>query len=148
MNINNRRCGECGQKTLALVNVKNNFVAIWREYPQVFITVNLELAECQNCGNHIVISAKQYDQAIENSLRDQVAQFIDITKGKTGLKSHELAKIIGITPTYLSSLHSKTKTPSFQVWNILKAIAIDPVEMCKKLDPKYNVVKENILLHA
>ncbi len=148
MNIKNRRCGECGLKSLTVVNVKNNYSSIWSDFPQVFVTVDLEMAKCQNCGNHIVTSASKYDAAMEKSIRDQASQFIDIIRSKTNLKSHELAAFIGITASYLSSLHSKTKTPSFQVWNLLKVVAIDPVEMCKKLDPSYNVIKENILLHA
>jgi len=149
MNLLNRRCGECGHRELTWVNGKNKFTTPWRDFPLVFVTVDLEVIQCKHCGNYITYDAKKVDQAIEASLCSQTRQFIDIIKSKTNLKSKEVATILGISPAYLSSLHSGAKVPSFQLWNFLKAIvAVDPVELCKKLDPEFNVVKEDILLHA
>ena len=144
-----RQCGECGERKLAFVNGKNKFKTPWKDFPLVFVTVDLELLQCQHCGNFITYDADQVDRAIEASLCSQTRQFIDIIKSKTNLKSKDIAHMFGIAPTYLSSLHSGAKVPSFQIWNFLKAIvAVDSIEICKKLDPEFNVVKEDILLHA
>ena len=143
-----RQCGECGERQLAIVNGKNTFTTPWRDFPLVFVTVDFEVLQCQNCGNFITHDADSVDRAIEASLCSQTRQFIDIIKSKTHLKSKDIAALIGISPTYLSSLHSGARYPSFQIWNFLKVTALDPVEMCRKLNPELDVVNVDLLLHA
>ena len=150
MKRQNVRCGECGERKSQLKNVKGIMTTPWKDYPVAYVTKDLELLVCHSCGN-IIISGedtKKVDTAVEASVRDQTAQFIDIIKSKGQISVEDLAGIIGVSYQYLSSLHTRNKTPSFQLWNLLKVMTISPNEMIRMLDPNFDIRKENILLRA
>jgi len=150
MDISKRRCGNCAERRLALKNVRGEFKSPWRDFPVAFVTVDLSLWTCANCGNSVMIGgdAEKIDAAYELSVRDQAAQFIDVIRSKTGIGSGQLAELIGVSPQHLSSVHSGKQRPSFSLWNFLKMIATDPVVMVKKANPNLDIIRENILLRA
>lgn len=144
------RCGECGDRKFERKNVKGQFSAPWRDFSRAYLTKDLNLLICGNCGNYAIVDddAKKIDESIESSIRDQAAQFIDIIKSKTGISSATLAFTIGISPEYLSTIYNQKQTPKFQLWNLLKVIAGDPVKLIAELDPNRDFRKENLLLRA
>ena len=146
MDISKKRCGECGQMVLKFENVKNKFTTPWKDFPVVYLTVDHEMAVCQNCGNKIEADYDQLNDAIKASIVDQTRQFIDIIKNKSDIKLGKLAAMMGITPSYLSSLHAGSKIPSFLLWNTLKIVALNPKDMCSQLDPEFDIIKENLLI--
>lgn len=144
------RCGECGERKFERKNVKGQFSAPWRDFSRAYLTKDLSLLTCGGCGNYAIIDddAKKIDESIEASIRDQAAQFIDIIKSRTGISSVKLASLIGVSPEYLSTIYNQKLTPKFQLWNILKITASDPVKLTKELDPNRDIRKENLLLRA
>lgn len=150
MDLSNKKCGECGARAFALKNVRGQWKHPWKDFPSVYITKDLELWVCQECGNtaSTLGDPEKTDAAVETSIRDQASQFLDIIKSKSGLTFEEIATRIGVDPSWLSSLRSKKATPSFHLWNLLKVTAIDPKIMTERLDPNYDIVAQNILLRA
>jgi len=150
MDLSNKTCGECGAKAYTRKNMKGHWKHPWKDFPSVFFTEDLVLWSCGECGSYAVTGGdtQKIDQAAEASIRNQASQFLDIIKSKSGLSFEEIASRIGVAPSYLSSLRTKKKTPSFHLWNVLKVMAIDPKQMTDRLDPDYDIEAENILLRA
>jgi DNA-binding Xre family transcriptional regulator len=140
MKYENRLCPECGEKKFALANVKHDYKAPWKDYQSMPIIVDLELYKCGNCGNIAANGAdlKKIDQAIETSIRLSTRLFLEQILTDSRFKKKKLADYLGLTPEYLSQLVNEKATPKFQVWNTLKAIAIDPEAMLKKFDPNFD----------
>lgn len=145
-----RRCGECGEKIFKRRNLNGSVSMPWRDFPIAYVTKDLELWTCENCGNYVITAgdAEKIDAAVEASIRDQTSQFIDIIKSKSGKSLEELSAIIGISPQYLSNIRNEKRTPSFHLWNLLKIIAICPKDLIQKMDPSLDIRKENLLLRA
>jgi DNA-binding transcriptional regulator YiaG len=150
MELSQKRCGKCGEQTLKKINVNGVASFPWKDFPAVFITRDLELWTCASCGETAMTrgDAQRTDEAIEGTIRDQTSQFIDIIKSKAGVTGIVLAEMVGVSPTYLSSLHSGKRTPSFQLWNLLKMIAMDPTKMTSMANPHRDIRKETLLLRA
>lgn len=151
MSFEKTRCGECGTKDAFVVqNVKCRHARPWKDFPVAYITRDLELWVCNKCGNvgYPAEKAKEIDEAIEGSIKDQARQFIDIIKSRSRFSIQEIARRLGVSYTHLSTIHSGANTPSFQLWNELKAVAMDPQRMMEMLDPSRNPVDENIMLRA
>lgn len=150
LDISNKKCGECGKKAYIQKEFSGKWNHPWQDFPCVFLMEKISLWTCSNCNNVASVKgdAELLDKIIENSIREQASQFIDIIKSKGNIHGEEIAHLIGISPSYLATLHKKNKTPSFNLWNELKAIAIDPKVMIKRLDPSFDLLKEKILLRA
>ena len=150
MDLSKKACGECGAKAYARRAVSGHWKHPWKDFPSVFVTEELVLWVCGECGCSAVTQgdAERIDSAVEASIRDQASQFLDVIKSKSGLSFEEIAGRLGVAPSYLSSLRSKRKTPSFHLWNVLKVMAIDPKQMAERLDPNLDIEAENILLRA
>jgi len=118
--------------------------------PRVFLMVDLNLWKCKACGASAVTpgNAARIDAAVEESIRAQASQFLDVIKSKSGLSFDEIGARLGTAPSYLSSLRTMKKTPSFHLWNVLKLLAIEPKVMIERLDPDYDISGENLLLRA
>lgn len=116
----------------------------------MFLTKRLELWVCGSCGAFAIApgDVKKIDEAIEGSIRSQVAQFLQIIHAKSGLTYETIALRLGYSNVYISSLKNQNKTPSFNIWNQLKAIAISPKAEMDKLDPDFDIIKHNLLLRA
>ncbi len=144
------RCGECGERKFGWQNVNGKFTTAWRDYPRAFLTKDLDLLVCGNCGNYAIVDdeADKIDLAMDASVRDQTAQFIDVIKSKAGITAAKLASAVGVSPEYLSMLSNEKKTPAYRVWNILKIIARDPKRITMEMDPNWDLRKENLLLRA
>ena len=144
------RCGECGERKFEEQNVRGKFSAPWRDFPRAYLTKDLLLPICANCGNYAIVDdeAERMDETMEASVRDQASQFIDIIKSKADVTAVKLASLIGVTPEYISMLSNRKNTPSYQIWNMLKLIATDPKKITTELDPNWDIRKENLLLRA
>ena len=150
IDFSTKKCSECGNKTYKRTEFSGKWNHPWQNYPCVFLLEDISLWACTHCKNIASIKgdAENLDRVIENSIREQTLQFIDIIRSKGQISNEKIAILIGISPSYLASLHKKKKTPSFTLWNELKAIAIAPEEMIKRLDPSWDLLKENLLLRA
>lgn len=150
MNLSKKHCGKCGEQALKKINVNGVASFPWKDYPAVFVTRDLDLWTCGACGEHALTrgDSKRTDEVIEATICEQTAQFIDIIKAKAKISSASLAEMVGVSAAYLSSLHNKKKTPSFQLWNLLKIIAIDPNKIISLADPRRDIRKEGLLLRA
>lgn len=144
------RCGECGNRDLERRNMKGVLKTPWKDFPTVYLTKDLELWHCPRCGNtpYEGHDPERVDEAVEASVRDQASQFIDIIRSKADLSMEELARRIGISREYMSGIRSQKRTPSFTVWNVLKAIATDPKAMIERFDPELDPADANLLLRA
>jgi hypothetical protein len=105
---------------------------------------------CSVCNSYATVSsdAQMIDQAIEQSIREQISQFLDIIHSKSGLNFEVIAQRLGYSPSYISTLRQKNATPAFKLWNQLKSIAINPQLEMMNLDPDYNILEHNLLLRA
>lgn len=150
MDMTKKKCGECGEKSYAYKTIYGHWEHPWKDFPSVFVTKKLELWICTSCQNYAILAgdAEKIDAAIQSSVQDQVSQFLDIIKSKSGLSFEEIALRIGYTPSYLASLKQKNKIPSFKIWNQLKSIAVDPTMELEKLSPNFDIIRKNILLRA
>ena len=144
------RCGECGKREFKLCNVNGKFTAPWKTFPKVFLTKDLELPICQNCGNYAIVGdgAERMNAALEASIRDQTAQFITIIKSKSGMTAAKLGEIVGVSAEYLSLLSKEKRTPTYKLWNLLKIIARDPRRIALEMEPNWDLRKENLLLRV
>ena len=151
MDLSKKKCGECGTTdAYSLKNVKGHWKHPWKDFPGVFLMVDLNLWKCKACGASAVTpgDAARIDAAVEESIRAQASQFLDVIKSKSGLSFDEIGARLGTAPSYLSSLRTMKKTPSFHLWNVLKLLAIEPKVMIERLDPDYDISGENLLLRA
>ncbi len=67
-----RQCGECGEGNFKFVNGKNTFKTPWKDFSMVLVSVDIELLQCQYCGNFVTLDAEKLDAAIESSLRNKI----------------------------------------------------------------------------
>ncbi len=150
LDISKKACSECGQRCYQRQKVRGLWKHPWQDFPCIFLLEEVQVWICSNCKNVASVKgdAEKLDSVIESSVREQTSQFIEIIKAKTGVTNERIAQLIGISPSYLASLNSQKRTASFNLWNELKAIAIDPEEMIKRLDPSWDLLKENLLLRA
>ena len=140
MNLLNKRCGECGEKAYVKQSIKGQWKKPWKDFPSIFLTKQLELYMCSSCGAYVsgAGDAGKIDEAIENSIRDQVSQFLDIIHSKSGLNFETIAQRLGYSASYISTLRQKNATPAFKLWNQLKSISIDPSYEMKNLGASEN----------
>jgi hypothetical protein len=150
MDLSKRRCGECGQKGYEKLAIKGHWRKPWKDFPSIFLTKDLEIWICSNCGAYASASsdAAKIDEAVESSIRDQVSQFLDIIHSKSGLTFEVIAYRLGYSPSYISTLRQRNATPAFKLWNQLKSISIDPKKEMANLDPDFDIIENNILLRA
>lgn len=152
MDYSKRRCGECGNKSFSQKNVHGIWNRPWKDFPVIFMTNDHFVWTCDSCGNEGVdgSSGAETDELIEKSIRNQASQFLDVIKSKSGLNFEELAKRLGITPSYISELRKEKKTPSYSIWTMLKLCARYPEHLKDGdvLDPQYDIERANILLRA
>ena len=92
--------------------------------------------------------AARIDDVVENSIRDQVSQFLNIIHSKSGLSFEVIAQRLGYSPSYVSTLRQRNATPAFKLWNQLKAVALNPKLEMANLDPDYDVIGNNVLLRG
>jgi hypothetical protein len=135
-----KRCGNCGSFEIAKRPKFGPFA--WRDFSSVFVSKPLDIVQCTQCSEEMgtVQDSKKADQAIEETIRKDVSDFIRRVLAREGCLQAELAHRLGITPEYLSTLLSeKTKSvPSFQVYNFLKTMAFDD-RAYQIADPRLNV---------
>lgn len=150
MDLSNKRCGECGQKAYVKRSIKGQWKKPWKDYPSVFLTKTLEVWVCSSCGHYASAArdAARIDNAVENSIRDQTSQFLDIIHSKSGLTFDVIAQRLGYSASYISTLRQRNATPAFKLWNQLKSISTDPKKEMAILDPDYDIIEQNILLRA
>ena len=150
MNLTNKRCGECGEKSYQLMTISGQWQKVWKDYPSVFLTQNLELWVCTSCKSHAITpgDATKIDKAIEASIRDQTRQFLVRIKEQTKLNYGEIARRLGYKPSYISSLKKMNLTPAFKLWNQLKAVTFDPKGEMERLNPDLDIIAANLLLRV
>lgn len=146
MEIEKRPCSECGKKALVKTNVSENFSTPWKDYKSVPVVVELEIFVCNSCGNYALSSEdlRKIDQAAESSVRIWTRMFIDSILKKSHFKQHKLAEYLGLSSVYLSELRQEKRTPKFQLWNILKIVALDPDQTLQKLNPQYVIRRKDL----
>lgn len=137
------KCGNCGSKK---VESKDQYSKgfPFRDYPLVFLETNLKIKECLDCGE-LVISlkdSKNLNEAILNSINININKYINIFKER-GIKQKELAKILGVSPEYLSEIKSGRKQPAFLLFNFLKTLAYSK-ESLEIATPDFNTTKEKL----
>ena len=150
MDLSNKRCGECGAKKYSRQLIRGKWNKPWKDFPSVFLTQELELWVCGSCGSHAITpgDSQKIDKAIEESIRNQISQFLELIHSKSGQTYESIAQRLGYSSAYISSLKNGNKTPAFKLWNQLKSIAIAPQTEMEKLDPNYDIIKNNLLLRA
>lgn len=150
MDLSNKHCGECGAKEYSKQIIHGKWNKPWKDFPSVFLTRELELWVCGSCGSHAITpgDSSKIDKAIEDSIRSQAGQFLEIIHSKSGQTYESIAHRLGYSSAYISSLKNNNKTPSFRLWNQLKSIAIAPKSELEKLDPDYDILESKLLLRA
>jgi hypothetical protein len=150
MDLSKKRCGECGQKAYVKQSIKGHWKKPWKDFPSVFLTKSLDVWVCSACAAYASVpgDAARIDDAVENSIRDQVSQFLNIIHSKSGFSFEVIAQRLGYSPSYVSTLRQKNATPAFKLWNQLKAVSINPKLEMANLDPDYDIIGNNILLRA
>ncbi|MEO5968556.1 MAG: hypothetical protein ABIQ95_01410 [Bdellovibrionia bacterium] len=131
-----KRCGNCGSSKIATKNQKGKSFP-WRDYEAVRLDASLNLIECSECGELILKDSDigNLDEAVEQSIRKQVAQMVDKIIMREDCSQVELASHLGVSKEYLTEIKSGRKIPKFQLYNFLKTIAIEG-KAYKASDPK------------
>lgn len=132
------RCGECASRNIKKTDLRGQRF-LWKDYPSVLLTKDFSAAQCEDCGEIVFTGsdAKDFDEAIRRSIKQQVATFIDvILEREPGLTQTTLAERLGISPEYLSEIKSGRKQPAFGVFNFLKTLALDK-KAFKESDPEF-----------
>jgi DNA-binding Xre family transcriptional regulator len=121
-----KRCGNCGSTHIALQLIRKPVP--WRDYPAVVMLKPPKVLTCSDCGELILMAGETrlIDQAVEETLKMQVKQFIDVVLSREKVSQVELAERIGMTSEYLSVIKAQKKIPSYQIFNLLKILALVP----------------------
>ncbi len=121
------RCGECGSKDTAYQNVKGKFFP-FESFNKVKLSTDLDLCQCNKCGSTILApgDAERLDLALELTIKNSVAEYIENIVKKTSWKQAEMADYIGFTPVYISELKKGRKVPEFKTFNYFKILSECP----------------------
>lgn len=133
-----RLCGNCGAKAVRQVNLKDSwFNEPWKDYPRVFLSHDVLQYQCEKCGEYAGSrdSAAAFDEAVQKSIQDQVAQFIVRIKKKSRLSLVEIAARIPMGYQHLSDLKNHRSFPSYHFWALLHSIYKNP-DLLDQLDPR------------
>jgi hypothetical protein len=93
----------------------------WRDFPGVWLPIGMV-----------------DDAAIEKEIKKQVRNFIDIIAAKVPNPVPRLAAGVGASREFINDQYNGRDAPYFQIWNLLKIIAIDPEKMMNSLDPTFD----------
>ena len=121
----NKRCGNCGSSETAPKPSRGPLP--WKDYKGVLLEKPIVLLTCQKCGNHLLSGhdIEKLDAAIEESIRAQVAQYIEKILSREECRQIDLAAVLGVTPEHLSAIKNGSRIPSFQTFNFLKTLALN-----------------------
>jgi len=103
-------------------NVQGRWGMPCGHFPFVKVTTPLELPECPQCGN-VVLPGDVFDAvdaALQTSTLTLVKNDLDFLKTEMGLNYKFIARILGITPEYLSMVLNGKKNPSFGLVQMLR----------------------------
>ena len=137
-----RRCGECGSTEVKLSDILGTQVP-YKDYPSVLISKSHDFHRCMKCGNFVFKSGepKILDGIITESITEQVQLFISLITDREGCEQQELAKHLGVTPEYLSSIKNG-RIPGFQTFNFLKTLAFSGHTTFETSRPSFNFLKK------
>lgn len=133
-----RPCGNCGALAIKQINLKDVwFNEPWKDYPRVYVSHEVLQYQCGKCGEFAGTkdSAKAFDEAIRESIQDQVGHFIARIKEKTRLSLVEIAARIPMGYQHLSDLKNHRSFPSYHYWALLHSIYKNP-DLLDQLDPR------------
>lgn len=133
-----RQCGNCGNKTMQLQNVKGPFP--WKDFSAVSLLEPIELLKCSTCGElgYRPKDTETIDRGVEATIRALTEKFIETIISREKCSQLNLAQRIGITPEYLSVIKNGTRTPGFQTFNMLKILVEEPSAFAAS-DPGFNI---------
>ncbi len=128
ISIKKLRCGECGHVGLVMKDLANWYRTPYRDFPNVLITEPVEMPVCSKCNNLIIPGdrSKDFDEAIEKSIEKFVTNTLKDILSIGGMTGKKLAKLIGVTPEYISMLLNHKKKASFQLTQLLLLIKLYP----------------------
>ena len=134
-----KTCSSCGGSNLALCDILGQSFP-FRDFKSVKITVpGIKLVQCQDCSeiylNRKLNDAESLDQAIRNSLKDQINYLVRQIKQAAGINQIAIASRVGITASHLCRIKSGSEIPSFKTYNFLKVLAAFP-QAIEISDPK------------
>ena len=136
-------CQECGNHMKLESAVGKKFP--WRDYPSLTLMTNVTVMTCPHCGNMGMDGKdlKALDEGLSQSATKQVIAFLARIKEQTELSQERIAKLVGVTPQYLSKVLHGGQVPSYSLWNYLKAFASHPRVMAETLNAEYPI--ENLM---
>lgn len=139
-------CPVCGGSVITK-NLKGSTMP-WKDFPFVDLSVDLKAEACKECNEVFLRGSdiKKLDLGLEKSIRAQTSIYLDVLKRDTKCNQKSIAKLIGLTESYISDLIGRKKTPSYQVFNHLKILAKNPREI-KRLQ-SFNGNHEDISSHV
>ena len=122
------RCGECGHVGLAMKDLAHWYKTPYRDFPNVTITESVEMPVCPECNNVIIPGdrSKFLDKAAETSLDNFVSITLNSVLSLKGMTGRKLAKLVGVTPEYISMILNHKKRASFQLTQLLLLIKLHP----------------------
>lgn len=138
-----RPCGECGADTINEVNLKNTWVnEPWKDFPKVYISCDLMQLQCSECGSFSGTrkTAQAFDEAVKQSISEQVSRFIEHIKKRSRLSLKTIAERIPMGYQHLSDLKNGRSFPSYHYWSLLSRISkfpelLDQLDSSKDQDP-------------
>lgn len=120
-----RMCGECGARSFSRKNYRGRRRrAPWRDFPDVMVTRDLILWTCEACGETASGpgDARNSDEAIEGSIRDQAREFLERIKSH-GQTIDGIASLLGTSASLLERIGACQETPSYPMWKALRDMA-------------------------
>ena len=135
--LKNRPCGNCGAMAIETANLKDQWVdGPWKDFPRVYVTRELTQYRCGKCGELAGTrsSAKAFDEAIRESIKDQVSQFINKITKRSRLNLKTIAERLSMGYQHLSDLRNHRSFPSYHYWSLLHKTSKDP-DLLDRLNP-------------
>jgi hypothetical protein len=133
-----KRCGNCGSFEIRKKKTSGPFP--WKDYASIYLNHPVEVTSCEKCGETMgdLADSAQIDTSIEQTIRENVKDFISRILENEECQQIDLAGRVGITPEHLSTLKSGSKIPGFQTYNFLKILSFNH-EAFEIADPKLDV---------
>lgn len=129
MELKNRSCGNCGEKKLKEVELKDVWVnESWRDFPRVYLSRGVVQIQCLSCCEFAGTkdTARAFDEAVKVSIQEQVQYFIEKILKKSRLRLNDVSERLSIGYQHLSDLKNCRSFPSYHYWSLLRKFANDP----------------------
>lgn len=141
-----KKCGVCGKGDLVRKSIRGERFA-YKSFPSYVVNEELLLTYCSQCEDFVLASndPELLDNAIENSIKNEISLFIKNILERTSWAQNEFADFVGFTAIYISELKNRKRVPEFRTYNYLKLLSecFGALECVVENDPRCEGVRDS-----